>query len=398
MAPNGSVEWFCLPRPDSPSIFGAILDRTAGNFRFGPTSTQVPHHRRYIPGTMALETTWHTPSGWLVVAGPARRPVHGGRPAPDRLSPRARRRRAEWRAPARRHLHRGPCRGHREPRAGFRVRQADGPVVLRGGRLRDHVRVPAGGRPVADPSLVLRSRGGRRPLLRAHHSRQGRVRVRRALVVGPPSRRSGRGAGTARCHRDLLAGLALQRHLPRPPVAHLHGAQRPHPQGPQLRADRGHHGGRHDLAARDARRRSQLGLPLHVDPRLVLHVALALPPRVRVGGHGVLRLRHRGRGGRRRQELGAPDHVRHRRPQGPHRGDPRPPVGMAELTARPRGQRRVEPAPERRVGHAARRSGHPPAPGSFPDRAPGLGRPGPPRRHGDRTLRRSRPGHLGDPG
>jgi GH15 family glucan-1,4-alpha-glucosidase len=67
VAPNGSVEWFCLPRPDSPSIFGAILDRTAGNFRFGPTSTQVPHHRRYIPGTMALETTWHTPSGWLVV-------------------------------------------------------------------------------------------------------------------------------------------------------------------------------------------------------------------------------------------------------------------------------------------------------------------------------------------
>ena len=66
-APNGSVEWFCLPGPDSPSLFGALLDRTAGNFRFGPTGTQVPHHRRYIPGTMALETTWHTPSGWLVV-------------------------------------------------------------------------------------------------------------------------------------------------------------------------------------------------------------------------------------------------------------------------------------------------------------------------------------------
>ena len=67
VAPNGSVEWFCLPRPDSPSIFGALLDRAAGNFRFGPTGTQVPHHRRYIPGTMVLETTWHTPSGWLVV-------------------------------------------------------------------------------------------------------------------------------------------------------------------------------------------------------------------------------------------------------------------------------------------------------------------------------------------
>jgi GH15 family glucan-1,4-alpha-glucosidase len=48
-------------------VFGALLDRTAGEFRFGPTSTQVPHQRRYVPGTMVLETTWHTPTGWLVV-------------------------------------------------------------------------------------------------------------------------------------------------------------------------------------------------------------------------------------------------------------------------------------------------------------------------------------------
>ena len=67
IAPDGSVEWLCLPRPDSPSVFGALLDRTAGNFRFGPINTMVPHQRRYIPGTMVLETTWHTPTGWLVV-------------------------------------------------------------------------------------------------------------------------------------------------------------------------------------------------------------------------------------------------------------------------------------------------------------------------------------------
>jgi len=30
-------------------------------------NTHVPHQRRYIPGTMVLETTWHTPSGWLLV-------------------------------------------------------------------------------------------------------------------------------------------------------------------------------------------------------------------------------------------------------------------------------------------------------------------------------------------
>ena len=67
VAPNGAVEWLCLPRPDSPSVLGALLDRTAGSFRFGPYGIEVPHDRRYIPGTMALETTWHTPSGWLVV-------------------------------------------------------------------------------------------------------------------------------------------------------------------------------------------------------------------------------------------------------------------------------------------------------------------------------------------
>jgi GH15 family glucan-1,4-alpha-glucosidase len=67
VAPDGSVEWLCLPRPDAPSVFGALLDRSAGSFRFGPSNTKVPHHRRYVPGTMVLETTWHTTTGWLEV-------------------------------------------------------------------------------------------------------------------------------------------------------------------------------------------------------------------------------------------------------------------------------------------------------------------------------------------
>jgi GH15 family glucan-1,4-alpha-glucosidase len=67
IAPDGSIEWMCLPRPDAPSIFGALLDRTAGSFRLGPSNTHVPHQRRYLPGTMVMETTWHTPNGWLLV-------------------------------------------------------------------------------------------------------------------------------------------------------------------------------------------------------------------------------------------------------------------------------------------------------------------------------------------
>src|SRR4051794_16679087 len=67
VAPDGSVEWLCLPRPDSPSVFGALLDRAAGTFRFGPSHAMVPDSRRYVPGTMVLETTWHTATGWLTV-------------------------------------------------------------------------------------------------------------------------------------------------------------------------------------------------------------------------------------------------------------------------------------------------------------------------------------------
>jgi alpha,alpha-trehalase len=67
VAPDGGVEWLCLPRMDSPSVFGAILDRDAGLFRVYPDGVRLPSARRYIPGTMVLETSWWTPGGWLVV-------------------------------------------------------------------------------------------------------------------------------------------------------------------------------------------------------------------------------------------------------------------------------------------------------------------------------------------
>jgi GH15 family glucan-1,4-alpha-glucosidase len=67
VGPNGNVEWLCLPRMDSPSVFGSILDRDAGSFRLGPADVSVPAARRYIPGTMVLETSWETRMGWLVV-------------------------------------------------------------------------------------------------------------------------------------------------------------------------------------------------------------------------------------------------------------------------------------------------------------------------------------------
>ncbi|MEA2364618.1 MAG: alpha,alpha-trehalase, partial [Thermoleophilaceae bacterium] len=67
VAPDGNVEWLCLPRFDSPSVFGAILDRDAGGFRLGPDDVEVPAARRYLPGTNVLETSWGTTGGWIIV-------------------------------------------------------------------------------------------------------------------------------------------------------------------------------------------------------------------------------------------------------------------------------------------------------------------------------------------
>jgi GH15 family glucan-1,4-alpha-glucosidase len=67
VAPDGTIEWLCVPRFDAPSVFGTALDRGAGGFRLGPYGVGVPGARRYEPGTNILETTWMTPAGWAVV-------------------------------------------------------------------------------------------------------------------------------------------------------------------------------------------------------------------------------------------------------------------------------------------------------------------------------------------
>ena len=67
IAPDGAVDWLCLPRFDSPSVFSTLLDREAGAFRFAPFGVNVPVSRAYEPGTNVLVTTWHTGTGWVVV-------------------------------------------------------------------------------------------------------------------------------------------------------------------------------------------------------------------------------------------------------------------------------------------------------------------------------------------
>jgi alpha,alpha-trehalase len=67
IAPDGAVDWLCVPRFDSPSVFGSLLDRGAGSFRLGPFGINVPSGRTYEPGTNTLITAWKTQSGWALV-------------------------------------------------------------------------------------------------------------------------------------------------------------------------------------------------------------------------------------------------------------------------------------------------------------------------------------------
>ena len=67
VASDGAVDWLCIPRFDSPTVFGSLLDRGAGTFRLGPFGINVPAARGYDAGTNVLVTTWKTPTGWVVV-------------------------------------------------------------------------------------------------------------------------------------------------------------------------------------------------------------------------------------------------------------------------------------------------------------------------------------------
>jgi alpha,alpha-trehalase len=67
VAPDGSIDWLCVPRFDSPSVFASLLDRQSGSFRVAPFGISSPSARHYEPGTNMLATTWRTATGWLLV-------------------------------------------------------------------------------------------------------------------------------------------------------------------------------------------------------------------------------------------------------------------------------------------------------------------------------------------
>ena len=87
IAPDGAVDWLCVPAFDSPSVFGTLLDRQAGYFRLGPFGINHPTSRVYEPGSNVLSTTWKTPSGWILVRDAL---TMGPRGSEDQVTPHTR--------------------------------------------------------------------------------------------------------------------------------------------------------------------------------------------------------------------------------------------------------------------------------------------------------------------
>jgi alpha,alpha-trehalase len=59
---DGSIDWLCLPHYDSPAVFARVLDPGAGHWSIAPLGPSASA-RRYLPGTLVVETTFTTPTG-----------------------------------------------------------------------------------------------------------------------------------------------------------------------------------------------------------------------------------------------------------------------------------------------------------------------------------------------
>ena len=67
VAKDGSIDWLCLPRFDSPACFAALLDTPeSGRWQLAPAGKSRVS-RRYVPHTLILETTFHTGGGIVTV-------------------------------------------------------------------------------------------------------------------------------------------------------------------------------------------------------------------------------------------------------------------------------------------------------------------------------------------
>ena len=61
---DGTIDWMCCPRFDSPSIFASLLDHDrGGHFRIGPDGSDCVSWQLYLPDTAILITRFMSPEG-----------------------------------------------------------------------------------------------------------------------------------------------------------------------------------------------------------------------------------------------------------------------------------------------------------------------------------------------
>ena len=352
VAPSGNVEWLCLPRFDSPSVFGAILDRDAGGFRFGPSDVRVPAARRYLPGTMILETSWGSANGWMIVRdvlliGPWRHER-------DRSH-------TQRRAPTDYDAEHSLLRMVRCVNGEVQLTLDCEPVFDYGRHLGRWEYTEAGyhqgdcrptGPHVCDsPVLTLTSD--------INIGFEGPRAVGRTLIKEGETRfcaLSWGGREPPRTYEEAYRRLVWTAHhwqhwlargrFPDHPVALVPRAIRADAEGADVRADGRRRRRSDDVPAGDARRRAELGLPLLLDPRLDVRAVGPLHARLRLGGARLPLLRGRD-GGRRARSAGD---VRRRWRAATRREDPRAPRRL-------RGRASPSGSATRRTGSASTTSG-----------------------------------------
>ena len=219
VAPDGTIDWLCVPRFDSPSVFGSLLDRGAGAFRFGPFGINVPSGRIYEPGTNTLVTTWKTPTGWAIVRDAL---TMGPRRGEDTVTPHTRPpadEDAEHVLVRTVDVHRGQRRDRARVRAGASTTAACRPS----GRCREDrhsAEATGAGQTIRLQTDMLIGIEGDRARAR-HVLHEGEERLLRALLGrgGAGARRRRGGERAARRDHALLAQLAGAGAHPRPRAA-----------------------------------------------------------------------------------------------------------------------------------------------------------------------------------